>query len=117
MTQTGSKASCVVAAKGLVLQALPYPRSGCCMELKCFSLKVLMEISASRAQWQVGHSLLALNLQTCPAAATAARLQTKSLAVQFNRVLYMAHSSVQNRGLFLRKLSGIKKNNTNFHYF
>lgn len=62
MTQTRSKASCGMAGMGLVLQSLPYPRSGFGMKWKWFSLKVLMEISASLAQWQVGHSLLALNL-------------------------------------------------------
>ena len=62
VTQIRTEASCVMAAKGLVLQSLPYPRSGFCMKLKCFSLKVLMEISASLAQWQVSHSLLAVSL-------------------------------------------------------
>lgn len=52
----------MVVAKGLVPQSLLYPRSGFCLKPKRFSLKVLMEISAALAQWQVGHSLAALDL-------------------------------------------------------
>lgn len=62
VTQIRSKASYVMAAEGPVPSSQPYSRAGLCTILKCFSLKVLMEISASLAQWQVGHSLLALNL-------------------------------------------------------
>lgn len=73
-----------------------------------------MEISASLAQWQVGHRLFALSLQTCAAAAMAAQLQ-----ITYSLLLEFIHGSQQcsEQGLFLRKLSGVEKNNTNFHYF
>lgn len=57
-----AEASCGMAAKGLVLQSLPYPGLASAWHWNVFSLKLLMEISASLAQRQVGHSLLALNL-------------------------------------------------------
>lgn len=106
----------MMVAKGLVPQSLPYPRSGFCVKLKCFCLKVFMEILASLAQWQAGQPVSAA-LQTRAAAVTDALLETKSfIVVRFNRVYRWLTAVFRTGGLFLRKLSGMKKNNTNFHY-